>query len=41
MKEIKIQLFHEHFPVDGVFGMVCQDNSGAYMIVINADIPKC
>lgn len=40
MKEIKIQLFHEHFPVDSAFGMVCQDNSGAYMIVINADIPK-
>lgn len=40
MKEIKIQLYHKHFPVDGGAGMVCTDDSGVYMVIINADLPE-
>ena len=40
MREIKIQLFHEHFPVDSAFGMACLDTSGVYMVIINADLPE-
>lgn len=38
MRELRIKLLHEHFPVGDVVGMVTQDNQGNYMIVINADL---
>ena len=40
MKEIKIQLYHKHFPVDGCAGMVCTDDSGVFMVIINANLPE-
>ncbi len=40
MKEIKIQLYHKHFPVDGVAGMACTDDNGVFMVIINADLPE-
>ena len=40
MREIKIHLFHEHFPVDGGASMVCTDDSGVFMVIINADLPE-
>ena len=41
MREIKVRLFHEHFPVGGTGGICCLDpKTGEYMVIVNADLPQ-